>query len=120
MKDIYVAMAAFAGLLFVMGDTIWKYKFHGSDISFLNLIRFWTLPAGILIAMIITYSLGGIAKLVTLYPLKEAELSAFIPMIIVFTVIFSTISGIMIFREELAAKKAVGILLAIFTIYLLR
>jgi drug/metabolite transporter (DMT)-like permease len=121
LKTLYIAMAVFAALLFVIGDSIWKYRFHGrSEIGFFDLVRFWSLPTKILVAMILSFAFGGIAKLVTLYPLKEAELSAFLPMVIVFTVLFVTLSGIIVFREPVTAKKVLGILIAVFAIYLLK
>lgn len=121
MKTLYVAMAVFAAMLFVIGDSIWKYRFHGqSGIGFLDLVRFWSLPTKILAAMIISFALGGVAKLITLYPLKEAELSAFLPLVIIFTVLFATLSGVFVFREPFTAKKGLGILIAVFAIYLLK
>ena len=121
MKILYIAMAVIAAFLFVTGDTIWKYRFHGqSDIGFLNLVKFWSLPTKILVALILSFTFGGIAKLVTLYPLKETNLSAFLPIVIVFTILFLTLSGTIIFRETLTLKKILGIIAAVFAVYLLK
>lgn len=121
MKTIYILMAVLAAFLFMVGDTIWKYRFHGQDhISFLDLVKFWSLPTTIFAAMVLSFLFGGIAKLVTLYPLKEVELSTFLPLVIIFTVLFITLSGMLIFKEPVGAKKAMGILIAVLAIYLLK
>jgi drug/metabolite transporter (DMT)-like permease len=121
MKPLYIVMAVIAAFLFVTGDTIWKYRFHGqSSIGFLDLVRFWSLPTKILVALILSFTFGGIAKLVTLYPLKEANLSTFLPMVIIFTVLFLTLSGVIFFREAITGKKIIGIAAAIFAVYLLK
>lgn len=121
MKTLYVAMAVIAAFLFVTGDTIWKYRFHGqASIGFLDLVRFWSLPTKILVAMILSFIFGGIAKLVTLYPLKDADLSAFLPTVIVFTVLLLSLSGAIIFRETITTKKILGIVAAVFAVYLLK
>jgi drug/metabolite transporter (DMT)-like permease len=121
MKTLYVFMAVIAAFLFVTGDTIWKYRFHGqASIGFLDLVRFWSLPTKILIALILSFMFGGIAKLITLYPLKEANLSAFLPMVIVLTILFITLSGVIIFREAITMKKILGIVAAFLAVYLLK
>jgi|TARA_B100001964_G_scaffold230291_1_gene283596 multidrug transporter EmrE-like cation transporter len=121
MKTIYFAMAILAAFLFVLGDTIWKYRFHGqTHLGFFDLVQFWSLPTTILIALILSFVCGGIAKLVTLVPLKEANLSTFLPIVIVFTVVFLTISGTLFFNEGITPKKIGGVIAAFFAIYLLR
>lgn len=121
MKGIYIAMAIAAALLFTLGDSFWKYRFHGHmSIGFFDLVRFWSLPSKILAAMLFTFLMGGLAKLITLYPLREAELSAFLPMVIILSMLFISLSGLLVFREAFTAKKFLGIAAAIFAIYLLR
>lgn len=121
MKTLYILMAVLAAFLFMVGDSIWKYRFHGQiHIGFLDLIRFWSLPTKVFVAMILSFLFGGIAKLVTLYPLKEVELSTFLPLVIIFTVLFITLSGVLIFKEPVSGKKAVGIMIALVAIYLLK
>jgi multidrug transporter EmrE-like cation transporter len=114
-------MAVLAAFLFMLGDSVWKYRFHGqNEIGFLDLVRFWSLPTKIFVAMVLSFFLGGIAKLVTLYPLKEAELSSFLPLVIVFTILFLTLSGAILFKEPVTTKKAMGIMIAVLAIYLLK
>lgn len=121
MKPLYIAMAVVAAFLFVTGDTIWKYRFHGqASIGFFDLVRFWSLPTKILVALILSFAFGGVAKLITLYPLKEADLSAFLPVVIILTVLFVTLSGMFVFREEVTSRKLFGVAAAVFAIYLLK
>ncbi len=121
MKTIYIAMAVLAAFLYMLGDSIWKYRFHGQNqINFFDMIKFWSLPTKIFIAMVLSFLFGGIAKLVTLYPLKEVELSTFLPLVIIFTILFITLSGVLIFKEPFHVRKALGIMIALVAIYLLK
>ncbi|MDI6654560.1 MAG: hypothetical protein QME59_01570 [Candidatus Hydrothermarchaeota archaeon] len=121
MKGIYIAMAMAAALLFTLGDSFWKYRFHGHmNIGFFELVKFWSLPTKILVAMLFSFLMGGLAKLITLYPLREADLSAFLPMVIIFSMLFISLSGLIIFKEDFTAKKIIGVAAALFAIYLLK
>jgi len=121
LKGIYIAMAIAAALLFALGDSFWKYRFHGHmNIGLFDLVKFWSLPSKILAAMLFTFLMGGLAKLITLYPLREAELSAFLPMVIIFSMLFISLSGLVIFKEDFTAKKIIGITAALLAIYLLK
>lgn len=121
MKGIYIAMAIAAALLFAIGDSFWKYRFHGHmNIGLLDLVKFWSLPTKILVAMLFSFLMGGIAKLITLYPLREAELSSFLPMVIIFAILFISLSGLLVFKEAFTTKKIIGIAIALLAIYLLK
>jgi multidrug transporter EmrE-like cation transporter len=120
MKTEYILMAVVAGLCYCIGDAIFKYKFQvHQEIGFLNFLRFWSLPAGVLGALILAYGLSAFGKMITLYPLKEVEFSAFLPMVIVICILLVSITGIIFFNERLTTYRAFGILAAISAIYLL-
>lgn len=121
MKGIYIAMAIAAALLFTLGDSFWKYRFHGHmNIGFFDLIRFWSLPTKMLVAMLFSFLMGGLAKLITLYPLREAELSVFLPMVIIFSILFVSFSGLLVFKEAFTARKIIGVAIALLAVYLLK
>jgi multidrug transporter EmrE-like cation transporter len=120
MKVEYIALAVIAGLCYCIGDAIFKYKFQvHQDIGFLDFLKFWSLPIGVLAALILAYGLSAFGKMATLYPLKEVEFSVFLPMVIIISVLFVSITGIIFFQEKLTVYRAIGIITAIFAIYLL-
>lgn len=121
MKGIYIAMAITAALLFTLGDSFWKYRFHGHmNIGFFGLMKFWSLPTKILVAMLFSFIMGALAKLITLYPLREADLSAFLPLVIIFSMLFVSLSGLLVFKEAFTARKIAGVAAALLAVYLLK
>lgn len=120
MKPIYIVMAALSGLLYTVGDAYFKMKIqnHG-DVGFFDLFRVWALPAGVVLGLAVAYGFGIFGKFLSIYPLKEVDISAYAPMVVVFAILVSAGVGMLFFNEKITPIRAAGILLAIVSIYLL-
>lgn len=120
MKPIYIAMAALAGLLYTVGDAFFKMKIQDNmDVGLLDIFKFWALPGGVALGLVVAYGFGFFGKFLSIYPLKEVDISAYAPLVVVFAIMFSAVAGVSFFNEQLTAVRAVGILLAVAAIYLL-
>jgi multidrug transporter EmrE-like cation transporter len=120
MKLIYVAMAALAGLLYVVGDAFFKMRIQNhTEVGVLDIFKFWTLPAGVALGLIVAYGLGFFGKFLSIYPLKEVDISAYAPLVVVFAILLSAVAGVFFFKEQLSAVRALGIVFAVAAIYLL-
>ena len=120
MKLIYVAMAALAGLLYVVGDAFFKMKIQNHmEVGVLDIFKFWTLPAGVALGLIVAYGLGFFGKFLSIYPLKEVDISAYAPLVVVFAILLSAVAGVFFFKEQLSAVRALGVVFAVAAIYLL-
>ncbi len=120
MKLIYVAMAALAGLLYVVGDAFFKMRIQNhTEVGVLDIFKFWTLPTGVALGLIVAYGLGFFGKFLSIYPLKEVDISAYAPLVVVFAILLSAVAGVFFFKEQLSAVRALGIVFAVAAIYLL-
>ena len=120
MKLIYIAMAALAGLLYVVGDAFFKMKIQNHmEVGVLDIFKFWTLPIGVALGLIVAYGLGFFGKFLSIYPLKEVDISAYAPLVVVFAILLSAVAGVFFFKEQLSAVRALGIVFAVAAIYLL-
>jgi len=120
MKLIYVAMAALAGLLYVVGDAFFKMRIQNhTEVGVLDIFKFWTLPAGVALGLIVAYGLGFFGKFLSIYPLKEVDISAYAPLVVVFAILLSAVAGVFFFKEQLSAVRALGVVFAVAAIYLL-
>jgi|TARA_B100000959_G_C14925181_1_gene601217 multidrug transporter EmrE-like cation transporter len=120
MKLVYVLMAALAGLLYTIGDSFFKMKIQNHmEVGILDIFKFWTLPLGVVIGLIVAYGLGFFGKFLSIYPLKEVDISTYAPLVVVFAILLSALAGAFFFHEKFTYVKILGIILAVSAIYLL-
>lgn len=120
MKQIYIIMAALAGLVFAVGDAYFKMKVQNhADIGFFDFLRFWTLPTGVVLGLIVAYGFGVFGKFLSIYPLKEVDISIYAPMVVVFATLACVGVGILVLKEQLTYIRTIGIFLAFGAVYFL-
>lgn len=120
MKSMYILMAALSGLLYTVGDAFYKMKIQDhADVGFFDFFRFWALPGGVILGLAVAYGFGVFGKFLSIYPLKEVDISVYAPMVVVFAVLVSAVVGVLFFDEQISSVRGVGILFALFAIYLL-
>ena len=121
MKPIYILMAVLCGLLFAVGDAYFKTKIQTHvDIGFFDFLKFWTLPGGVILGLAVAYGFGVFGKFLSIYPLKEVDISVYAPMVVVFATLACVGIGVLILKEQLTYIRIVGILLAFCAVYFLK
>ena len=106
----FILLIVLAQALYSAGDLVRKFILHGQDFD-------WTLLRSL--PMWLTLTLSGVAFVLQLYVLKHYDLSRTTIILACCAIVFSTILGIIFFKEKFNLVNYAGVALAVVAVVLI-